>query len=525
MGRYGLSASGFGIALVGFLLTRFTVTLAATDTTVEFLAAGAVPLAAGLGLTVAGVMLAVGRYDREFVRTTAVWSLLGTGAMLVLVVLTLVGAGVELTDTAEIRDQTYLSTFLIGGAIGGTLTGMYAGWNRCNQRALRQQANRLTVLNRLLRDRVINAATVIRGHHDILANEYEEDSVEVVGQQADRIVEIVENVGYLTERDQQSTPTDLTTVIETELDTVRAEYPDANVTFEGDSKSVVRANARVREVFANLFENAIRHSNADVPRLAVTVETTRGVATVRVSDNGPGLPADQQALLERGEIAEFDDPTAGFGLNIARLLVESFDGDIQTIVDDEGSTIEVDLPRVDPPSQASTAVTTAKQDGTTPGPVPSRTAMAGVVGVVAGLAMSTAMAAFDGDFLAIGSLYGIANPLIAHLTHEFHSVVFALVYAGLLAVVPLSYAADARGRIALAVGFSLSLWLFAAGLVMPVWLELVGVAAPIPNLSLPSLVGHVVWGLTTGSLYHAGDLWLDRTEFSDRVRLGALDPR
>jgi uncharacterized membrane protein YagU involved in acid resistance len=135
------------------------------------------------------------------------------------------------------------------------------------------------------------------------------------------------------------------------------------------------------------------------------------------------------------------------------------------------------------------------------------------------------MAAFDGDFLAIGSLYGIANPLIAHLTHEFHSVVFALVYAGLLAVVPLSYAADARGRIALAVGFSLSLWLFAAGLVMPVWLELVGVAAPIPNLSLPSLVGHVVWGLTTGSLYHAGDLWLDRTEFSDRVRLGALDPR
>jgi two-component system OmpR family sensor kinase len=518
MTRQGLSASGLVIALVGFALTRFTVTLAATESTVEFLFAGIVPLVVGLALTVVGVMLAVGAYETEFVRTTAAWCVVGTSAMLVLVVLTLLGSGMTLTDPATVREQTYLSTFLIGGAVGGTLTGVYAARNRRTQRTLRQQANRLTLLNRLLRDRVINSATVIKGHHDILQAEHDDHSVETVGRKADEIIETVEDVKYLskTAADQQLGTVDLVDAVEAEVEELRARYPDAEYDVVVDGEANIQANARVREVLAQLFENAVRHSDAETPCLGVAVETSRNAVVLRVSDNGPGLPDAQRALLERGEIAEFDDPTTGFGLNIVRLLAESFDAEIRTAVGDGGSTVELTFHRAHP---------TQPKTVPTPAVVPSRAALAVGVGLVAGVAMSTAMAAFDGDFLAIGSLYGIENPVVAHVTHEFHSVVFALVYAGVLSVAPLRYAADARGQVLIAAGFGLSLWLFAAGLVMPVWLELVGVPTPIPNLTIPSLIGHLVWGLTTGTLYHAGTLWLDRSDWPLLAPLASLDPR
>jgi len=507
MAQRGFAASGLVVALVGFGLTRFTVTLAVTDTAVGFLFAGVVPLVVGLGLAAGGVLLAVGRYDRMLVRTTAVWCLVGTVAMAVLVVLTLLGSEMHLTDMETIREQTYLSTFLIGGAAGGTLTGLYAGQNRCYRRDVQQQANRLEVLNRLLRDQVINAATAIRGHQEILEHDHDEQSVAVIGTKADEIVGIVEEVKYLAE--STDTPTgqvDLIASVERELSAVQAAYPDAEFTFDGPEAVEIRGTERVGEAIRHLLVNAVVHSDRERPHVEVTVETSRPHATLRVSDDGPGLPEAQQALLERGEIAAYDDPTTGFGLNVVRLLVERFDGLLRTEVSDAGTSIELTLPRVADQGSGQSAHTA----GT--GIPPSRVAVAVGVSLIAGLVMAGSMATLDGDLLAIGKLYGIENPLVTAFTHEFHSVVFGMMYASVLAVVPVAYARGLVRRLAIGVVFGLSLWLFAAGLVMPVWLKLTGVEAPLPNLTLPSLVAHVTWGATVSSCYHLGDRWLHRRD-------------
>ena len=196
---------GLLIGAIGFVLTRFTVTLAATDSTGQFLFAGIVPLVLGLSLTAFGVILAVGAYDAAFVRTTAVWCVLGTVTMLALVVLTLLGSEpAALMDMDAARERTYLSNFLIGGALGGTLTGLYAAQNRRHRTALRQQANRLVLLNRLLRDRVINAATAIKGYTEML-EETPDHSGEVIDSQADTVIETVENVKYLSETSDRAT--------------------------------------------------------------------------------------------------------------------------------------------------------------------------------------------------------------------------------------------------------------------------------------------------------------------------------
>lgn len=507
MGRYGITIRGLLIAVIGFGLTRFTVTLAATETTEQFLFIGLVPLVLGLLLSAFGVVLAVGAYDRMLVRTTTRWCVLGTATMALLAGVTALGMDPDLlSDPDSVRQQAYLSNFLIGGAIGGTLTGLYASRARNQRVALRQQANRLTLLNRLLRDQIINSAMAIKGHAGVLETGHSEDSVDAVDRQADDIVDIIENVKYLSntaDRDDLSlAPVNLNTTIESELEAIEAEYPDAEYGLDLPDESIeVQANSQLSEVFRHLFENAVQYSDAETPQVDVAVETTNAFVTVQVADNGPGLPTDQQELLERGEIAEYDDPTTGFGLNIVRLLLEGFDGDIETTVTDRGTTVEVRLPRVTESSGQQTSIGLSRVS-------PAHTALAIPVGLVSGIVMGVAMTVTGFDIEVIGSLYGIQNLPVALITHEFHSVVFALFYAAVLVIVPRPHGDRLLSRLGLGIVFALALWIFAAGVVMPLWLRAVGIDAPLPNIPLPSLLGHVVWGATTALLYHAGDRWL-----------------
>ncbi|MFC7026667.1 hypothetical protein ACFQH8_02330 [Halomicroarcula sp. GCM10025710] len=164
--RDRFALSGLVVAGLGFFLTRFTVTLAAYDDPTSFVIAGIVPLVLGLALAAFGVALVVGEFERSFVRTVTLWCLAGTTAMFLLVVLTLLGSTGP-GGFMSARSQAYLSNFLIGGSVGGALTGVYAANTERQRYELRQEANRSVMVNRLLRDEVLNALTVIRGRVEV----------------------------------------------------------------------------------------------------------------------------------------------------------------------------------------------------------------------------------------------------------------------------------------------------------------------------------------------------------------------
>ena len=84
----------------------------------------------------------------------------------------------------------------------------------------------------------------------------------------------------------------------------------------------------VIQILVNLIGNAIRYS----PRggsVHIRFERTRGTASVCVSDQGPGIAAeDHQRIFERFERAHQDDSGTGLGLAICRRLARSMGGDV-----------------------------------------------------------------------------------------------------------------------------------------------------------------------------------------------------
>lgn len=518
--------SGLVIAGIGFVLTRFTVTLAVYQNPVRFYFAGVVPLLLGLGMTAFGVALVVADVDQSLVRTTATWCVIGTGAMLVLVVLTLLGSAGGIPTMATIRSQTFLSTFLIGGSIGGTMTGLYAARSRRQNDALRQQANRLEVLNRMLRHEVLNAVNVIQGYTTL-----DDDSTrasETIEKRSAAIAKTIEDVSYLTwsatTSDSSSATTDLTAELRASVRTVRERHPDATISADPLPDDLpVRASARLEQVFTQLLENAVTHTAPDTA-VEVGLTTVHGSVRVSVRDHGPGLPEPQQLLLETGAITEFDDPRDGYGLNIARLLVESFGGSIETDVTDDGTTVTVVLPR---PEYRTTGIESSPAGLT--GIRPSVPHLAVILGasVVAGGLYGLASEQLGGSIAAIGVFYGVNDPVVGWITHEFHSAVFAFVFAGLVSFAPARYRDHVPAYVVFGAAWGLTVWLVAAGFVAPVWLQLLGTPVPVPTFSGLLLVNHLVWGSSLGLLTALGYRYVapQPTDPGDRPADGSAERR
>lgn len=105
----------------------------------------------------------------------------------------------------------------------------------------------------------------------------------------------------------------------------------------------------------------------------------------------------------------------------------------------------------------------------------------------------------------IPALYTMEGAVSGWIAHLFHSLVFGLVFVALLQLPVLrehSKVVWSSGVLGLVYGAVL--WVIAAGVVMPAWLQAIGFAgAPLlPNWTLPgSLVPHLVYGVLLGVVY------------------------
>ena len=224
---------------------------------------------------------------------------------------------------------------------------------RQHEKHLQEQRDNLTLLNEVMRHDIRNHLQLVVAYAELLEDRIDEDQQEyldIVKESATQAVELTTTARDLADvmlrTDSELQRKSLSRTLEGEVEDVRSAYPGTILTVESSPSGVkVLADDMLDVVFRNLLKNAIQHNDKEVPEVTVSVAVEDGQATVRVSDNGPGVPdAQKESIFGRGELG-LGSEGSGIGLYLVRTLVESYDGDVWVEdTEPEGATFVVRIP-------------------------------------------------------------------------------------------------------------------------------------------------------------------------------------
>lgn len=283
-----------------------------------------------LGEGVMVVVLAVALFVVARVDETEIYRPLMGG-----VTVFLVFALTDFLDEFVQHPEWFGSAFENGAQAVGTVllvVGLYR-WTvarRTREAELQRRSERLAILNRVLQHDIRNDTMVIRGWASVLQKERgpaADDRLRKIVEASNGIIELTESTEEFTEvltsaATADLEPRPLAATVEAELAKVRARSGDVDVEVIGSLPEVdVLAHSMLPAVFRNLLVNAVEHNDADAPAVRVSAERNERTVTVRIVDNGPGIPDDRKARL-------FDAGESSFGLPLVAALVDQFDGKI-----------------------------------------------------------------------------------------------------------------------------------------------------------------------------------------------------
>ena len=123
--------------------------------------------------------------------------------------------------------------------------------------------------------------------------------------------------------------------------------PNISINCPDDPLEIYADEERIRQIFINLIENAIRFTNENG---TISVGCYKGETTVEiyVQDNGIGIPVEHQThIFERFYKVERSRGYVGTGLGLAivKEIIEAHTGNIRVeSVEEEGTTFYFTLP-------------------------------------------------------------------------------------------------------------------------------------------------------------------------------------
>jgi PAS domain S-box-containing protein len=224
------------------------------------------------------------------------------------------------------------------------------------EREIKEQKDQIDFFNSLLRHDMLNSMTVIRGSADILLDELPEDDdrhelAERISKHSTEIVELTERVRSVLRRlteegETEMAPTEITDVVEERVESLKETYPEAECVTETPKESRVMADPFLNHVIDNVLVNAVEHNDKEKPRVEVTVEDGNNTATVRVADNGPGIPDDEEeSVFEQGTTGR-SSGSVGFGLYYVEQMLSEYGGDIYVEDNEpEGAVFVMEIPK------------------------------------------------------------------------------------------------------------------------------------------------------------------------------------
>jgi signal transduction histidine kinase len=176
-------------------------------------------------------------------------------------------------------------------------------------------------------------------------------------EESERVLEMLNTLMDIAEAESgtmklQKERVDLCQLVRETVDLYEYVADDRKVAVKTDLPPTCEAEVdrkRIRQVFANLLDNAIKYTPAN-GTVTISIQDAGNRAVTHFRDTGIGIPASEQnkiwARLYRGDKSR-SERGLGLGLSLVKAVVEAHHGQVSvTSQPDAGSDFAVDLPKI-----------------------------------------------------------------------------------------------------------------------------------------------------------------------------------
>ncbi|MFD1572477.1 GAF domain-containing sensor histidine kinase [Halorubrum laminariae] len=203
---------------------------------------------------------------------------------------------------------------------------------------LRQRTEQLEQFSSVVSHDIRNPLNVLSGYLDMIDDDVSPSTHGPMDRAVTRMETLLDNLLMLAKRGEtigKTEPTPVCQVAEDAWTSIRA--PRATLTIIDEIGDVEADPLRLRQLFENLFRNAVEHAG---PRVDIEIgprDVADGVGMF-IADDGPGVPVDEDDSIFDSGVSIAD--SSGIGLAIVDRIVDAHGWDLD-VYNDDGAVFDI----------------------------------------------------------------------------------------------------------------------------------------------------------------------------------------